>query len=251
MEICLIALACLLALAVAASIRAGYLAGRRSRIDAGRQGEERVGELLDLAGGHDRLDGVVFEASSRKAAQVDHLVRGACCLIVVETKNWNGLLDGTAEDEHWTLRRRSGDIVSMRNPLRQAARQAGIVREAAKPDTPTVRHLVVMAGRARHAQGSFPNGVVTSRELRTVLPAMLAEGGDPVALEHAWSRLVEQAFSPEADRRANRYVARLEERFGDKPWRSWLIVALALAALTWTMALCLTALGLRGDGMFM
>lgn len=246
MEILFVTIACLLALGLALSVRNASLRAREARLEAGRAGERSVGEVIDMAGGHDRLDDVVLGGSRGRAAQVDQLVRGRSRLVVVEVKNWSGEISGAADDPKWTLVRASGSRTTFRNPLLQARRQAGIVAEACGEDPPEVASLVVMAGRARHAAGAFPEGVVATRDLRRVLPRLLGTAGEPdPRIEPAWAALVEQAFAPDAAARASRYVGRLEERFGEKPWRSWIVVAFALAAVAWTMGLCIEALRLE------
>jgi hypothetical protein len=249
MELYLIAIACVLSLMVSLSVRAGYLAGRRSRLSAGRRGETRVSEELDLSGGQDRLDDIVIGITMKRSAQIDHLVRGVRALVVVETKNWRGSVEGGLDDRLWKLTRPNGEVAMLRNPVSQAARQARIVRDAAGSDAPPILSVVVMAGRVVHASGKFPEGVLSIRDLQSHLPKMLNGGdGDPDAVQKSWDYLVEDAFSNGAQTRAERYVAWLEDRFGEKPWHGWLIVSFALAGLLWTMSLCLKAIQMRGDG---
>ena len=251
MEFYLIAISCLLALVMAGSIRAGYLAGQRARLKAGNLGEHRVSQLLDTASGQDRLDGIVVGSRFGRSAQIDHLVRGPRGFVVVETKNWTGVLEGGPQDKEWTLTRSNGVQSHRRNPLLQAARQARIVSEKLGNQAPEIKHIVVMAGRVSPKK-SFPDGVIYSRELSSVLPVILSEQtSDSQLVEQAWNVLVEHAYEPDADKRARRYIARLEERFGAKPWRSWLVVAFALASLAWTMALCITALQMKSNGTMM
>ena len=58
----MIVLACVLALASAVMVYGKAQQQRRSRQAAGAAGENRVGDLLDLYGGHDRLDNIVLRA---------------------------------------------------------------------------------------------------------------------------------------------------------------------------------------------
>ena len=250
MEILLVTLACLFAIGISLSRRSAHMLDAAGRAAAGRQGESRVGEILDMSGGQDRLDGIVI-ASARKRAQIDHLVRGEGLLVVVETKNWNGTLEGASDQDFWSLRRPDGRVSRMRNPLSQAERQARILASSTGGLVPIAR-LVVMAGRIKPAAASFPEGVVLLRELPATLPAMLAGGqGDPEAVSRAWTGLVDEAFSDDATWKAARYMEFVQSRFGEKPWHSWLVVAFSLAALSWTMALCLKALQMQADGSMM
>jgi hypothetical protein len=248
MEIFLITLACLIAVAVSYARRAAHLSKMRERTAAAGKAESWVGEMLDTAGGQDRLDSIVVVNPSRKRAQIDHLVRGERVLVVVETKNWNGILSGGVDDEHWLLRRPTGEVARMRNPLSQAGRQARIVSGRVGEGVP-VRSLVVMAGRTRPYEAEFPQGIVELRKLQEVLPLILAQGdGDVQAVSDAWTSLVDEAFSKDASRRSERYMQFLDSRFGLHPWHSWLVVALSLAAVAWTMALCLKALQMKAEG---
>ncbi len=250
MEIYLVALACLISLAMAASVRAGYLKGRRGRLSGGRAGELRTAEYLDLAGGEDRLDDIVVGTTLYHSAQIDHLVRGPRSLIVVETKNWRGTLSGSPTDACWRLEKPSGEVISMRNPLTQADRQARIVLENVGSIPIDVQRIVVMSGRTTPATGQFPDGVCRAQDLRYRLPDLMKQGqANPDMVLKAWEILVEDAFSDEAPSRSERYMAWIEQRFGAKPWQGWLIVALALSTLTWTMSLSLKALQMKADGL--
>jgi hypothetical protein len=240
MEILLVAAATLIALGLAWLTRAAALAARASRNAAGRLGEARVSAVLDEHGAWDRLDDVVLGKGLRASAQIDHLVRAPRCLVVVESKNWSGLVTGGPGDAEWTLTRRNGRTTRHRNPLLQAAAQARKVVVASGEAALPVHPLVVMAGRAHHASGRFPDGVLLLREVPTRLPPLLdAEGLEEARVSAAWGRLVEDAFSPDASRRAARYVGWLEQRFGEKTWHVWLVVAFALAATAWSMSLYL------------
>jgi hypothetical protein len=238
MEILLVAAATLIALGLAWLTRAAALSARASRTAAGRLGEARVSAALDENGAWDRLDDVVIGKGLRLSAQIDHLIRAARCLVVVESKNWSGLVTGGPDDEEWTLTRRNGRTTRHRNPIIQAARQARKVILASGDDALPVHALVVMAGRAHHASGRFPEGVTLLRDLPSVLtPLLKGDGNEEARVTAAWGKIVEDAFSPDASRRAARYVGWLEQRFGEKAWHIWLVVSFALAAVAWNMSL--------------
>ena len=250
MEFLLVAVSCLVALALAWSLRTAAFSVRRGRLSAGRVGEDRVGPFLDEAGALDRLDGVIVGRVPRDCAEIDHLVRGRGVLVVVETKNWSGSVSGAADDRTWFLSGPGGEAAERRNPLHQAERQARLAARSAGLPRRCVRHVVAMAGRASAAGGAFPEGVVAARDLPRLLPGMMSgDEEDAAEVDTAWRRLVESAYAPGAERRTRRYSEWLEARFGAKPWRSWIVVSFALAALAFTMSMCMLAISMQGEGL--
>jgi hypothetical protein len=94
--------------------------------------------------------------------QVDHLALTAAALLVVETKNYGGLILGQARDRTWTQcigRQRH----KLQNPLRQNYSHIKAV-QALAPGVP-VSGLVVFTNRAQFPKGQ-PSGVVMLSDLR-------------------------------------------------------------------------------------
>lgn len=205
-------------------------------------GEEKVGLLLEEAGAWDRIESFVIGRSRKRSAEIDHAVCGATKIVVVEVKNWAGTLIAAHDEAHWILIKSNGAKVSMRNPVWQAARQASILAEMAGRGV-EVTSLVVMAGRTKASQGFFPSGVIRSGELPRVMRDLIREDPgfslrDQVRLREGWTKIVEEAFAPDSERRRDRYTEWLESRFGERPWRMWLVTSLAFATLVCVMGAC-------------
>lgn len=236
----LASLSALLTLVRSWAVRSRAFDMRDRRRAAGDAGERRVGELLDLGGGFDRLDGFVVGNAPRSMAEIDHVVRAGTRLLVIETKNWAGSVSGGELDRNWVLQRRDGTRTEMQNPIAQATRQARIVKELGGEDI-EVLPLVVMAGRATHESGCFPPGVMAARRIPIDLPPLLAgPGGRDNSSEEvgrAWDRIVEHAYAPGAERRTARYLAWLERKFDKRPWEVWMILACLFAMGVWYMGM--------------
>ena len=231
----------LLTAASALFLAGGYLSfgeatrARAKRLIAGVLGEDRVGSALDESGGMDRIGGLLVEARPGRSALVDHVVRGGARLVVVETKNWSGSISGGPNDREWSQAKTRGERKVQRNPLMQAKRQAKILSEfTGVPVAP----LVVMAGRGTPASGSFPDGVVTIRDLGNALPRLL-EGdhrtgtASRAEIDAAWARLVDLDGAPDARRRAEAHAENTESKYGRREWVGWMAMAIAAAAASY------------------
>ena len=94
------------------------------------------------------------------SAEADCVVAVAHALFVIETK-WRGcrVVAGTAEDNEWTATYRWGRPFRFPNPLKQAERQAGVIRAvlaARGMDCPVYRSVVILgAGSLPSVTGVF------------------------------------------------------------------------------------------------
>jgi len=127
----------------------------------GARGERAVRRVLTrhFEAVHDLL--VPDNREARSWTQIDHVVRLPACLVCIETKNYDGLIFGSARQAQWTqvLGRNKHRF---QNPLRQNHKHVKAV-EAAAGGTPT-QSLVVFTGRARFPKG-LPEGVCKLEEL--------------------------------------------------------------------------------------
>ncbi len=164
----------------------------------GRKGEALVVHRLSelgLPAMHDiilPLDGV--------PTQIDHLVRCADAIAVIETKAWSGKIDGSADGPEWFQTLDGGrHWNAVINPLRQNQRHvaavAAVLTEHGLSRLPLVGH-VVMAGPA-----ALASDVVSLVLQPDTLPRLLAPSGPaPVqqaALTMAWRLLRQEASQGE------------------------------------------------------
>lgn len=151
--------------------------------------------------------------------QVDHLVLTPAGLLVIETKNYRGMILGSAYERTWT------QVVGLtrnqfQNPLRQNHAHIEAVKALA-PGVPVIGRVVFLDG-ARFPKG-VPDGVAMLGALRRDLAGL--QGADippPTAL--GWERVLRFALTGPAARRA--HLDGLKERHGegeaaagaDNPW---------------------------------
>lgn len=168
----------------------------------GRSGEARVGAVLDRIG-VDTLHDVILADGRGGLTQVDHLVLTGAGLLVVETKNYSGLILGQEREAQWTQRlgRRS---FPFQNPLRQNYAHT----EAVKALVPGIRVFgrVVFTDAARFPKG-LPPGVSSLSTLRADLRNELGielDGASPsTAMRTAWETLTAKADRSRVARKAH------------------------------------------------
>ncbi len=152
-------------------------------------------------------DDLILPEGRDGLTQVDHLALTPAGLVVVETKNYGGLILGQARDRTWTQcvgRQRH----KLQNPLRQ---NYGHVKEvqALAAEVPVSR-LVVFTNRARFPKGR-PAGVLLLSDLHRLL-AQDAGASVPKTYRQAWESVVAQSMSDRAARRAHLSGVRQRKR---------------------------------------
>jgi hypothetical protein len=110
--------------------------------------------------------------------QIDHVVATGRGLVVIETKNFAGLVLGKPRDRNWTQVSSGGKKRPFLNPILQN-RMHELATIAAAGGS-TIEGLVVFAGSAKFPKG-LPAGVVHVSDL----PALLAARGLPAGRELA------------------------------------------------------------------
>ena len=139
--------------------------------------------------------------------QVDHIALTAAGLLVIETKNYSGLVFGKASDRTWTQcigRQRH----TFQNPLRQNYGHIKAV-QTMSPGVP-VAGVVVFTGSAQFPNG-YPEGVETLFELKMRLAP---ERGISIPAEYrrAWRAVLEGARTDHESRRAHLEAVRSRRR---------------------------------------
>ncbi|MEA1052253.1 nuclease-related domain-containing protein [Lamprobacter modestohalophilus] len=130
--------------------------------------------------------------------QIDHLVLTPTGILVIETKNYSGLIFGREREARWT------QVVGrhrhpFQNPLRQNYGHIKAVETLTT--TIAVEGRVVFVGRARFPKGR-PPGVVDLAGLQRDLAAM-PKREIPLALRLEWEALIAQARQDRRTRRAS------------------------------------------------
>jgi hypothetical protein len=168
----------------------------------GKLGESRVGAVLDRLGA-ETLHDVILPDGRGGLTQVDHLVLTGAGLLVVETKNYSGLILGQEREAQWT-QRLGRQSYTFQNPLRQNYAHT----EAVKALVPEVRVFgrVVFTDAARFPKG-LPTGVSSLSTLRTDLRHELTDGLDgaspSASLRTAWETLTASADRSRGARKAH------------------------------------------------
>lgn len=180
----------------------------------GRKGETAVADVLARAGLPALHDVILRDAWG--LTQVDHLVRLADGIAVLETKAYSGRVTGGLRDRHWVQHLRAGQVrTAFGNPLLQNYRHVMAVRELAGAGVP-VDGLVVSAGSAARFCGELESAVVRLSDLAARLCTVRAPVGacSPARLDAAW-----RALTTAAARSAN-----LREAHGEQV-RHWAVRA--------------------------
>jgi hypothetical protein len=192
----------------------------------GRAGEARVGAVLDRIGA-DTLHDVILPDGRGGSTQVDHLVLTGAGILVVETKNYSGLVFGQEREAQWTQRlgRRS---FRFQSPLRQNYSHLQAVRALA-PGVPVLGR-VVFTDNARFPQGA-PEGVSILADLRRDLANLIGDAAPSPDLRLGWATLKTRADKSPEGRKA--HLEGLRERHGPDRVRP---VALGLLATAGVLA---------------
>ena len=186
---------------------------RRAKAELkGWQGEAAVAAVLARAGYPALHDVIVRDAWG--LTQVDHLVRLAGGIAVVETKAYSGTVTGGVRDRLWVQELACGRVrTAFRNPVMQNERHVRAVRRVTGSGVP-VCGLVVSAGSARFC-GELEGGVVGLDVLAARLRAGPMVGCDMRQLDAAWRALTAAAARSGPLRGAHlRQVERVRRRAG-------------------------------------
>lgn len=167
----------------------------------GRKGETAVAALL-AANGLEALHDVILPDDAG-LTQVDHVVLGAGAVIVLETKNYAGVIAGDLHGaEWWQLLQGRSVRTPFQNPLRQNFRHRQAVCRLADQAglAVPVRSFVVSAGTAEFAPELEPVVVRLTRLPELCLRTSEDAPIEPGLLAEAWC-LVERTARAHEHRR--------------------------------------------------
>lgn len=194
----------------------------------GRVGEAIVSRRLrDL--GTDILNDVIIPDGNGGLTQLDHVILTGYGLLVVETKNYDGLIFGRERDRQWT-QRLGRQSFRFHNPLHQNYGHIQALK-ALVPRVPVLGR-VVFAGSAKFPKG-LPNGVSTLRTLADDFAKMADCAMDRSILEAAWQRLISEARQDKAARQA--HLEQLQAKHGKNlrvPVATGMLIVAGLVAVT-------------------
>jgi hypothetical protein len=172
----------------------------------GMEGEALVGRALAKLG-LPALHDIVLPDGKGRLTQIDHVALTSQGFLVIETKNYSGLIFGTASERHWT--QKLGRTTSrFQNPLHQNALHIKAV-QALQLGAPVLGQ-VVFTNAARFPMG-LPAGVSLLHSLREDLSEHL-HAAPSEAINNAWQRLQQLASTDRAAKQAHR--AELAHKYG-------------------------------------
>ena len=160
----------------------------------GTAGEARVaGELKRI--GLPALHNVILRGAGW-SVELDHVVRVASGIVVLETKTFGGTIEGQLEYPVWTQRTAGGvELGELANPVLQNQAHVSALEGFLGDLRVPICGYVISAGRARFAR-DIADAVVSVRDLPWVLSISFGEP-NPRVLNAAWRSLErESAKSP-------------------------------------------------------
>lgn len=132
----------------------------------------------------------VFLSSRDGVTQVDHIAKVGNAIVVIETKNYKGLMYGRKWDNEWRQVFRRGKSFPAVNPVRQNDGHIKSVK-AIVGEHVDVRGVVIFVGTAKFPKRR-PEGVITKDELTDWLRNTFVDAGPKVNIDHAWELLVNE-----------------------------------------------------------
>lgn len=175
----------------------------------GMEGEALVARTLNKLFPH-VLHDIIIPDGRDGLTQLDHVALTPAGLLVVETKNYKGMIFGKEREKQWTQRLGRQSFRFM-NPLRQNHLHIKAL-QGMMPDV-VVYGRVVFAGEAKFPKG-MPAGVSRIANLKKDLADQLAGGQASADHLEAWEKLKAQAKTDKATRKAHLQGVR-EKKDGD------------------------------------
>lgn len=138
------------------------------------------------------LNNVYFPAYNGLYMQIDHMVISRGCVIIIETKNYNGIIEGDWRSKNWTIKRKNSTS-SVYNPMRQNSYHVRMLLEnKIVPDNTRV-YPVVCLGVFAKPDTTGKMAVVTPQKLLGFIKRIAGENGksvDSVILTSAIEKLI-------------------------------------------------------------
>jgi Nuclease-related domain len=171
----------------------------------GAVGEARVAAELKRIG-LPALHNVVL-CGAGWSVELDHVVRVASGIVVLETKTFGGTIEGQLDSPVWTQRTVGGvELGGLANPVLQNQAHVWALEGFLGDLRVPICGYVVSAGRARFAP-KIADAVVSVRDLRWVLSISFADPS-PRVLDAAWRRLEREAAKSPGRRATHEAYAR-------------------------------------------
>lgn len=158
----------------------------------GVAGELKVRRLIEHRYAHSLHD--IYLPYRNGTTQIDHVVLIGDRIVVVETKNYSGMIFGDLQGRNWSQILAGGNVrMPFLNPIRQNALHVDAVKLAVGGSVEVV-NLVAFVGTATFAR-DMPGGVMELTDLAAFLDSHRGDVGvDPRAME-AWARLCRAAMA--------------------------------------------------------
>ncbi len=191
----------------------------------GIEGEWLVKKQLDKLG-LESLNDVILPDNKNGFTQIDHIVLLADSIMVIETKNYNGILLGGEKDKQWT-HKIGRQTHYQQNPLRQNHLHISAV-QALKLDVP-VEGLIVFSNNAKFPKG-IPQGVIQLKDLKQELKARLSFSEPSQHLKNAWLKLKHTARTDKKARQ--QHINNIYKKYG-KSRRGLAATIIIVISLFW------------------
>lgn len=161
------------------------------RLD-GVAGELKVRRLIEQRYAHSLHD--IYLPCRNGTTQIDHVILVRDRIVVVETKNYSGIVFANPQDRNWTQVLAGGNIrLPFLNPIRQNALHVNAVKLVAGGSVEVI-NLVAFVGSATFAR-ALPEGVMELVEFASFLDSHRGDPGTDPAAKEAWARLCRTAIA--------------------------------------------------------
>lgn len=129
----------------------------------------------------------------RGTTQIDHVLISAYGVFVIETKNYNGQITGSAEAREWQQRFFQKQY-AFQNPLRQNYRHIKALENTLKLPSSVFQSVVVFAGQCE-LKSSFPPNVCTKDNLPAFIQSFKQVVLTPGQIQAAYQTLQKNRLS--------------------------------------------------------
>ena len=167
----------------------------------GRQGEKIVSHILQryCKSEHDYVlnNIILFDATTRRSSQVDHILICSNGIFVIETKNYSGTIYGSDQQREWVQVLAYGNTKNkFHSPVKQNATHIYLVNQILQKKYPVHGFVVFVKNNIEHIQSE---NVCTPQSLSAYIEAHAQKGGPLNAKEkdeiYALLRLHEESYS--------------------------------------------------------
>lgn len=155
---------------------------------AGVAGELKVRTFIERRYANSIHD--TYLPSKRGVTQIDHIVLVAGAIVVIETKNYGGLILGDEKAQKWTqVMGRGTARISFMNPIHQNVGHVSAVKMALGADAAvSVENLVVFVGDAKFGR-PLPGNVIALSDLGCKLEQIAREHPAAAHAKDVWPTL--------------------------------------------------------------